>query len=154
MSTHVGPEGRPWLAQLPAFDPSDALWPRVLEARARRQRRVRAYGWAAAAGLMLTFGFGWLVGRVDRSDEAVPVASAEHARSAALEDELARARSAATERGAIEIQTELARLDAQLQAAYDRRADGDELRRLWRARGELEAALLAAYQRPSDLVRL
>jgi hypothetical protein len=52
------------------------------------------------------------------------------------------------------VDTELARIDASLQAAYDRGAPANELVPLWKQRSELLGALLIARQQQVTLTRI
>ena len=153
MSEPVAPERPEFIDRLPVFEPSDALWSRVVARRAARVRRARLTTLAAASVAVFAIAIGWRVAVRPAGEE---LAGDGQARSSALEVELARARaqSAAPDATVRDVEARLARVDDALQSAYDRRADHAELARLWRERGELEAALLAAYQRPADLVRL
>ena len=153
MSDRVAPDRPEFIDRLPAFDPPDALWERVVARRSAHVRRARLTKVALASLAVLSLAMGWRAAIGPRVDEA---ASDAQARSVALEVELANARGASPTRDATvrDVEARLARVDDELQGAYDRRAPHEELARLWRERSGLEAALLAAYQRPADLVRL
>jgi hypothetical protein len=151
MSESAAPERPEFIDRLPAFDPPDVLWARVVARRAARERRTRLARVGVAAVLLASVALGWRVTR-EGGDEL----AAASVQARALESELARLRPTAAEpaQTAREVEARLARVDAQLQAAYDRGAAHADLVTLWRERAELESALLAAYQRPVDLVRL
>ena len=155
MSDHAAPERPAFIDRLPAFDPPDALWARVVERRAAHVRRARVRTVAAASVAALALALGWRFAVRAPVDE---LAGDAQARSGALEVELANARAGSAAEDATatvrEVESRLARVDDELQSAYDRRAPHEELARLWRERSELESALLAAYRRPADLVRL
>ena len=147
------PERPEFIDRLPAFDPPDALWDRVVARRDARVRRARLATAVVASAAALALALGWRFATRAPVDE---FAGDAQARSGALETELANARavSGVPDATVSDVQARLARIDDELQAAYDRRAAHDELARLWRERSELEAALLAAYPRPAELVRL
>jgi len=154
---HVAPERPPvvdaLIDRLPAFDPPDALWDRVVARRSAHVRRARVRAVALTSVAALALVVGWRFAVRAPIDE---LANDPQARSGALETELASVRAGSAAPGATvrDVEARLARVDDALQSAYDRHAQHDELARLWRERSELEAALLAAYQRPADLVRL
>lgn len=140
------------LAQLPEFAPPPALWLRIAQERAlRRSRRPWLLPAALAAGFALA---AWLgAGLVQRPDDAglAPFV----AQSRALEAELLRARSDAGAHAAlVAVESELARVDAALQAAYDRGAPAAELEQLWQERTAMLRTLVAAYRSPASVVRI
>jgi hypothetical protein len=149
MSAPAAPERPEFFERLPSFEPGDELWARVVARRAANQRRSRALTLGSIALLGLAIAIGWRVGVRAPDGAALANAPAHEA-----ELKLARESLAPAAANARDVEARLARVDAELQSAYDRHAGHDEIARLWRARGELESALLAAYQRPADLVRL
>jgi hypothetical protein len=153
MSVSDAPEVRNWVASLPQFEPADTRWPRILAQRAARQRRRRSLLALAAASLLVAI-LGWR--GLSAPGHAGPEWAGAQRRALELEADVLnvrRAQPAAAARSWRE-EASLARLDRELQAAYEQGADPRELARLWRTRGDLENALLATYQRPGDLVRL
>lgn len=126
------------------------LWPRIAAAHLLRQRRRRALrvgGFALAAVAVLTLavaGPGWFA----RSTPAVDW----QARAQALEVQLDALASRSDDNSIVD--AELARIDASLQAAYDRRAPADELIPLWKQRSDLLSALLTARQQQLALTRI
>jgi hypothetical protein len=148
------PEGaRATLAALPQFEPSAALWLRIeAQHRARQRRR-----WAVGIGLAASVLGAVLLLRREAMAPATPDAlTALVARVQALELEAARTRSDAAmlAPAALSAEAELARIDAELQQAYDRGAAAVELERLWRARAELLDTLVTAYRRPDHVIRI
>lgn len=126
------------------------LWPRIAAAHLARQRRRRAQRWtavafaAAAAFAAVVVVPPWL---------AKPAAAVDwQARAQALEMQL-NALSAPSDAGDI-VDTELARIDDALQAAYDRGAAANELAPLWKQRSDLLSALLSARQQQVRLTRI
>ena len=126
------------------------LWPRIAAAHLTRQRRRRVLrlaggGLAAAALLVVALAVpAWLA----RPAPAVDW----QARAQALEIQL----NALAARGEADgfVDAELARIDASLQAAYDRGAPATEITPLWKQRSDLLGALLAARQRQVRLTRI
>jgi hypothetical protein len=140
------------LSRLPEFEPPARLRERVRAGWRERARRPLWLGAALAASLAL-------LALVPRQPPSTPTAAGElatwQARSQALEAELygVRAAAAATP-GRLAGEAELARLDAALQAAYDRGAGNDELVPLWRARADALQTLVTAYRLPDAVVRI
>ena len=56
--------------------------------------------------------------------------------------------------GALEAQSEIARIDDALQAAYDTGAERDQLELLWKRRSELLGALISVRQRHVEISRI
>ena len=56
--------------------------------------------------------------------------------------------------GALETQSEIARVDDALQAAYDTGAERDKLDLLWKRRSELLGALISVRQRHVEISRI
>ena len=126
------------------------LWPRIAAAHLARQRRRRVQrfvgaGLAAAAVLALAVtGPAWL----GRSAPAVDW----QARAQALEIQLNALAARGDANGMVD--AELVRIDAALQAAYDRGAPANELVPLWKQRSDLLGALLTARQQQVALTRI
>jgi hypothetical protein len=77
------------------------------------------------------------------------------ARSRGLEQALARVRPASdVPDGAVALEAELARIDRDLQAAYDRGAGTRELAPLWQQRTDTLDSLVTAYRSRDGVVRI
>ena len=128
------------LGGLPEHDPRPDLWSRIQFAHQRRKRQRRRHGiWL---GAMLASAAVLLVVLLPRSsvvDTGAADPAGWQARSHALEQEwLASSRESMDPR----YRTELKLIDAQLQAAYDRGANPNELAPLWKLRSEALQELL------------
>ena len=136
------------LAALPRFEPSDALWPRIVAAR-RRRARLRLAAAAALAAVAVLAAL-----RPSFSPAPVPL-DAQLVETRALEQALVDARSRRPANAAVlALERELAAVDAALQGAYDRAAPEQERAALWQARARRLDALLVAYRHADTLVRL
>jgi hypothetical protein len=146
------PEPRRRLLALPEFEPPASLDARVLEALQRpRPSRERWLGLALAATIAAAAVLAWRVQPGDVPDADL----AWVARTRALESELAALRRDAPASPAVmQVEAQLARQDAALQAAYDRGATKAELETMWRERSQTLDILIAIYQRPDAIVRL
>jgi hypothetical protein len=126
------------------------LWPRIATAHLQRQRRryvrrLAGFGLAAAAVLAVALAVpAWLM----KSAPAVDW----QARAQALEMQLNAVAARSDNNGVVD--TELARIDAALQSAYDRGAATNELVPLWKQRSDLLGALLTARQQQVTLTRI
>jgi hypothetical protein len=126
------------------------LWPRIAAAHLARQRRRHVQRWAggalAAAALLAlaVTGPAWLA----RPTPAVDW----QARAQALEIQLNALAARGDANGTVD--AELVRIDASLQAAYDRGAPSNELIPLWKQRSDLLGALLSARQQQVRLTRI
>jgi hypothetical protein len=126
------------------------LWPRIAAAHLQRQRRRRVqrfagFGLAAAAVLTVALAVpAWLM----KSAPAVDW----QARAQALEVQLNTLAARSDNNGVVD--TELARIDAALQSAYDRGAATNELVPLWKQRSDLLGAMLTARQQQVTLTRI
>lgn len=139
--------------RLPGAEPAHVsadLWPRIAAAHLARRRRRRVLrlagaGLAAAAlfAVMLSAPT-WL------AKPATPVDW--QARAQALEIQLNALAARGDANGFVD--AELVRIDAALQAAYDRGAPVNEVTPLWKQRSDLLGALLAARQRQVTLTRI
>ena len=136
-------------------DPPADLWPRIAEAQRRRvqgaRTRRRAISMAGCAVAVAGLVAGLLVW-LDR-----PESVDWQARAQALELQLHALDGAEPARPlnvVIEAQSELARIDAALQAAYDEGVDGARLNALWKRRSELLGALLRARQQNMEISRI
>ena len=141
------------LADTPAGEPPADLWPRIALAHlARRQRRRRQR--IAGAGFVLLAGL--VVGLIAAR---IPGTSATdwEARAQALEIQLQAGATAVDRRDnplALDTESELARVDGALQAAYDHGARKSELVPLWKQRSELLSALLVARKQSLAVTRI
>jgi hypothetical protein len=126
------------------------LWPRIAASHLQRQRRRRVQrltglGIAAVAVFALALAVPtWLM----KSSPAVDW----QARAQALEVQLNALAARSDNNGVVD--TELARIDAALQSAYDRGAANNELVPLWKQRSDLLGALLTARQQQVTLTRI
>ena len=126
------------------------LWPRIAQAHLARQQRRRRQRWtgaglAAAALLALAvLGPVWLAKPTPAIDW--------QARAQALEIQLNALAARGDANGTVD--AELVRIDAALQAAYDRSAPANELTPLWKQRSDLLGTLLSARQQQVRLTRI
>lgn len=127
------------LRQLPVFQPDPALWSRIAAAHLRR-RRLRQWGFAAAATVLLGVAGALLV----RPTQPAPQWAQAQRESQTLEAEWRRLADGGrqTPVGL----TRLRSIDAALQSAYDRGADGNEIVPLWQQRNEALRGLIARFQ--------
>jgi len=148
----VVPESlRQQLAALPQFEPPATLRARVAVAwtQPRRGRGV-APGIAAAAALVLALAIGWSL----RDPPPAPAADLA-VRMAGLEREVVALRAArAPAAAASALESELARIDRALQAAYDDDAPAAHIKALWTDREALLDGLLLAYRQPDRMIRI
>ena len=143
------------LRELPIAEPSADLWPRIVAQQARRRRSARRLSIglccvgvaAAAAVVVLAAALEW------RQHVPLPGSVDWQARAQALELEL---RAADAKRGPLPVDalSELARVDAALQAAYDDGADRARVGLLWKQRSELLSALLRARRENVEISRI
>jgi len=126
------------------------LWPRIAQAHRLRQQRRRMQRWAggglAAAALLALAVLGpvWLAKPTPAIDW--------QARAQALEIQLNALAARGDANGTVD--AELVRIDAALQAAYDRSAPANELTPLWKQRSDLLGTLLSARQQQVRLTRI
>jgi hypothetical protein len=146
--------GRLRLGELPVVEPPEDLWARIAAAQRQRAAQARSRRLRIALGslgVIVTGAIagGWLIGRdsVDEIDW--------QARAQALELRL-HAADAPGSSGSMAPETlsELVRLDAALQAAYDGAADRDQVIALWRRRSELLSVLLRAREQNIEISRI
>jgi hypothetical protein len=147
------------LRELPEIEPSTDLWQRIAGAHHRRVRRARARrgiiigsSVAAAALAALLIVPGWL---------ARPAADGVidwQARAQALELQLhaleASGGAQAVSSGALDTQSEIARIDDALQTAYDTGAEKEQLSLLWKRRSELLGTLISVRQQHVEISRI
>jgi len=136
-------------------DPPADLWPRIAQAQRQRMQRARARRrttWMAGFGVAVAGLVAGLLVWLDR-----PETVDWQARAQALELQLHALDGGEPARPlnvVIEAQSELARIDATLQAAYDEGADTATLNALWKRRSELLGALLRARQQNMEISRI
>ena len=131
----------PVLAALPEFAPSADLWPRIAAAHAKR-RAPRPYRWigavaAAAAVVVAAIVF------VPRAPNEAGVVEGQ-SESQKLEHEW-QSLGVATSRPAAGL-ARLHMIDAALQSAYDRGAQAEELKPLWKQRNDALRGLILTAQ--------
>jgi hypothetical protein len=144
------------LAAAPISEPAPDLWLRIEQAHlSRRQsRRRRRFAGAGIAGIAVIAG---LAVFITASRLPATAGTDWQARAQALEMQLhARALSADGSDSplALDTESELARVDGALQAAYDHGAAKGELVPLWKQRSELLSALLAARRQSLSVTRI
>jgi hypothetical protein len=141
------------LAAAPVSEPAPDLWLRIERAhlsrrQSRRRRRFAGASIAVIAGLAVFI-------TALRLPE--PAGTDWQARAQALEMQL-HARALSADGGdsplALDTESELARVDGALQAAYDHGAAKGELVPLWKQRSELLSALLAARRQSLSVTRI
>jgi hypothetical protein len=148
----VVPESlRQQLAALPQFEPPATLRARVAVAWARPRRGRGVASWmAAAAAVVLALALGWSL----RDPAPAPPADLA-ARMAGLEREVVALRTGRAPAGAATaLESELARIDRALQAAYDDDAPSASIEALWADREALLDGLLLAYRQPDRMIRI
>jgi hypothetical protein len=128
----------PLLLDLPVFEPDARLWPRIVAAHAAaaapRRRPVRwIFGSAAAAAVVAT-----LLAVVPHAPVESPLAESQR-ESQSLERQWHALSPGAAEAAGI---ARLHVIDATLQSAYDRGAELDELRPLWKERNDALRGLI------------
>ena len=138
--------------RLPGAEPAHVgadLWPRIAAAHLARRHRRRVMR-LTGAGLGVAALFAAMLSAPTWLVRHTPVDW--QARAQALEIQL----DALTARGDGNglVDAELVRIDAALQAAYDRGAPSNETAPLWKQRSELLGALLTARQRQVSLTRI
>ena len=132
----------PLLDELPEFQPSADLWPRIAAAHATRRRAPRPARWigavAAAAAVVLA-----AVVFVPRTHTGAGLVEGQ-SESQQLEHEW-QSLSPAAARPAAGL-ARLHMIDAALQSAYDRGAQADELKPLWKQRNDALRGLILTAQ--------
>ena len=146
------------LRELPVVEPSPDLWQRIAVTHAGRMRRARMRRAIIGSSLAAIL----LVAVVGAPKSLAPSATERavdwQARAQALELQLhALPDSAgvhADNAGARETQSEIARIDDALQAAYDTGAESNQVELLWKRRSELLGALISVRQRHVEISRI
>ncbi|MGA9335832.1 MAG: hypothetical protein WBV39_16240 [Rudaea sp.] len=129
---------------------SPDLWPRIVAARTRRVRRRRNLRFVSAGSFVLVALCGVLAFALWRAPVQDAASTVDwQARAQALELQLDALPMPAHVEGdrALNTLSEIARVDADLQSAYDRGAARDAILALWKRRSELLAVLLAERRR-------
>jgi hypothetical protein len=139
-------DGLEWCGDLPEFEPVVGAWTKIQKRRTRVvwTRRARS---AAVLLMLAALPLAWWL----QTPEAPGIAANNPSDSELL---AARDPELASNEGVRLLEAQLARVDRDLQSGYDLRVSSTELDELWRARHELEGALLVAYRRPQQLVAL
>ena len=147
------------LGELPVGEPSPDLWQRIAARHAGRVRRTRVRrlvigsSLAAVALVAALVVPGWLA-TTTTAERDVDW----QARAQALELQLralpGNGDVRADNSGALEAQSEIARLDDALQTAYDTGAERNHLELLWKRRSELLGTLISARQRHVEISRI
>jgi hypothetical protein len=131
----------PVLDELPEFQPSADLWPRIAAAHAKTRRAPRPYRWlgAAAAAAAVVAALIVAVPRAPRDSGLVEGQN----ESQELEHEWQSLSPAAARPSGL---ARLQMIDAALQSAYDRGAQADELKPLWKQRNDALRGLILTAQ--------
>ena len=146
------------LGELPAGEPSPDLWQRIADTHAGRVRRTRMRRGiigsclAVMALVAVLLGPNWLAPSVtEREVDWQARAQALELQLHALQDATgARAYTA----GALDAQSEIARIDDALQTAYDTGAEKNQRDLLWKRRSELLGTLISVRQRHVEISRI
>jgi hypothetical protein len=146
------------LRELPVGEPSPDLWPRIAAAhagrvrRARRRRGIIGSSLAVIALVAVLIAPKWLApAATERDIDWQARAQALELQLHALQDSTG---AHANGDGALEAQSEIARVDDALQTAYDTGAQRDQLALLWKRRSELLGALISVRQRHVEISRI
>ena len=146
------------LRELPLGEPSPDLWQRIADTHAGRVRRARVRRAIAGASLAAMLLLAVLVAPKWLAPSGSEREVDWQARAQALELQLRALRDSsgapADNAGALETQSEIARVDDALQAAYDTGAERDQLELLWKRRSELLSALISVRQRHVEISRI
>ena len=146
------------LRELPVGEPSPDLWQRIADTHAGRLRRARRRRAMIGSGLAAMILVAVLVAPTWLAPSATQREVDWQARAQALELQLRALREGADAQadsaGALETQSEIARVDDALQTAYDTGAQKDQLELLWKRRSELLGALISVRQRHVEISRI
>jgi hypothetical protein len=146
------------LRALPVGEPSPDLWRRIADTHAGRVRRARLRRGIIGSSLVAMLLVAILVVPKWLAPSATEREVDWQARAQALELQLRALRDStgahADNAGALETQSEIARVDDALQAAYDTGAERDQLDLLWKRRSELLGALISVRQRHVEISRI
>ena len=145
-------------SELPVGEPSPDLWQRIADTHAGRMRRARMRRAMIGSSLAAMILVAVLVAPTWLAPSATQREVDWQARAQALELQLRALRDSADARadsdGALETQSEIARVDDALQTAYDTGAEKDQLELLWKRRSELLGALISVRQRHVEISRI
>jgi len=146
------------LRELPVGEPSPDLWQRIAVTHAGRMRRARMRRAIIGSSLAAMILVAALVAPTWLAPSATQREVDWQARAQALELQLRALRVSADAHadsdGALETQSEIARVDDALQTAYDTGAEKDQLELLWKRRSELLGALISVRQRHVEISRI
>ncbi|HSC11633.1 MAG TPA: hypothetical protein VLC97_11725 [Rhodanobacteraceae bacterium] len=145
------------LRELPVGEPSPDLWQRIADTHAGRVRRARMRRGIAGSSLAALVLIAVLVVPKWLAPAATERGVDWQARAQALELQLRALRDgtgAHDDAGAVEAQSEIARVDDALQTAYDTGAERDQLEVLWKRRSELLGALISVRQHHVEISRI
>jgi hypothetical protein len=146
------------LRALPVGEPSPDLWQRIADTHAGRVRRARMRRGIIGSSLAALILVAVLIAPKWLAPSAMEREVDWQARAQALELQLRALRDSAgahtDNAGALETQSEIARVDDALQAAYDAGAERDQLELLWKRRSELLGALISVRQRHVEISRI
>jgi hypothetical protein len=146
------------LRELPVGEPSPDLWQRIADTHAGRMRRARMRRGIIGSSLAALLLIAVVVAPKWLEPSAMEREVDWQARAQALEMQLRALRDSSgahsDNAGALEAQSEIARLDDALQAAYDTGAARDQLELLWKRRSELLGALISVRQRHVEISRI
>ena len=135
----------PVLAELPVFEPDAALWSLIAAEHAKRNATPRPRRWIAlAAAAAVVAAVIALVPKFTGTKPGEPLAIEGQRESQALEREW-QSLTPVSARPSVDL-ARLRIIDAALQSAYDRGADGDELAPLWKERNEALRGLILTAQ--------
>ncbi|PZQ14782.1 MAG: hypothetical protein DI564_09775 [Rhodanobacter denitrificans] len=136
------PPASPLLGGLPELAPDPALWSRIADARRRQlgRRRFARAGGSLAAAVLFAAAIVILPRPAPVAPDSATDLSAWLQQSQALEQEWSRLESSSE--AARGLRSPLRRIDAALQAAYDRGASDEELAPLWEARSKALRAMI------------
>ena len=145
------------LRTLPVGEPSPDLWQRIAATHAGRMRRTRMRSVIGSCLAVMA-----LVAVLVAPKWLAPSATQREvdwqARAQALELQLHALQDANGTRtdtaGALDAQSEIARVDDALQTAYDTGAEKDQLELLWKRRSELLGTLISVRQRHVEISRI
>jgi hypothetical protein len=146
------------LRELPVGEPSPDLWQRIADTHVGRVRRTRMRRGIIGSSLAALILVAVIVAPRWLEPSAMEREVDWQARAQALELQLRALRDStgahADNAGALETQSEIARVDDALQAAYDTGAERNKLELLWKRRSELLGALISVRQRHVEISRI
>jgi hypothetical protein len=134
----------PVLAELPVFAPDAELWSRIAAEHAKRNATSRPRRWIALAAVAAVVAAIVAIPKFTGTKPGEPLAIEGQRESQALEREW-HALTPVSARPSVDL-ARLRIIDAALQSAYDRGAEGDELAPLWKERNEALRGLILTAQ--------